>query len=196
MRKGTLRVVAGSAGGLRLESPRGTSTRPTTERVREAVFASLGSATSGAAVLDLFAGSGAMAVEAMSRGARCAVLVERDRRAAEVCRRNISHTGFGAAARVVEADVGRYLGRPLPPEAPFDLVCCDPPYDLGDAELAGILGRLGEGGWLHAGAFVVVERPAGSSLVAPPGWRHRFSRPYGDTLVHLLCTSDDPSDDP
>jgi 16S rRNA (guanine966-N2)-methyltransferase len=154
--------------------------------VREAVFASIGPRVIDASVLDLYAGTGAMAVEALSRGAARAVLVERDRRAAAVCRRNLDTTGFGAVGRVVEADVARFLGRPPPPEAPFGLVCCDPPYDTDDTVVEALLARLATPGWLGPGALVVVERPVGSRLSAPATWEHRSARAYGDTLAHLL----------
>jgi 16S rRNA (guanine966-N2)-methyltransferase len=182
-------VVAGSAGGLRLESPSGATTRPTAERVREAVFASVGSEVLDASVLDLYAGTGAMGIEALSRGAGRAVLVERDRREAAVCRRNLEHTGFAASGRVVEGDVERFLERPPPPESPFSLVCCDPPYDTADAVVDALLERLAAPGWLAAGALVMVERPEGSHLAVPVGWEHRFARTYGDTLAHLLTTT-------
>jgi len=191
---GRLRVVAGSAGGLRLESPAGATTRPTAERVREAVFASIGPALHGVAVLDLYAGTGALAVEALSRGAGRAVLVERDRREAAVARRNLERTGFAAVGRVVEGDVDRFLERPPPPEAPFGLVCCDPPYDTADAVVAGLLVRLADGAWVVPGALVVVERPTGGALAVPAGWEPRFARTYGDTLVHLLAAGPHPPD--
>lgn len=179
-------MVAGSAGGLRLESPAGAATRPTAERVREAVFGSVGADALDASVLDLYAGTGAMAIEALSRGAARAVLVERDRREAQVCRRNLDRTGFAAVGRVVEGDVERFLGRPPPPEAPFAVVCVDAPYETPDAVVDALLERLAGPAWLAPDALVVVERPAGSRLVVPAGWEHRFSRTYGDTLVHLL----------
>ena len=185
---GRLRVVAGSAGGLRLESPAGADTRPTTERVREAVFGSIGAAARGAAVLDLYAGTGALAIEALSRGAARAVLVERDRGEAGVCRRNLDHTGFAASGRVVEGAVERFLERPPPPEAPFGVVCCDPPYDAPDVTIDAVLARLTVPGWCNPGAIVVVERPSGSRCSPPSSWEHRFSRTYGDTLVHLWST--------
>lgn len=187
MARARLRVIAGSAGGLRLEAPPGRATRPTTERVREAVFSSLGRAVVGASVLDLYAGTGAMAIEALSRGAARAVLVERDRLAAAVCRRNIERTGFAGRARVVEGAVERFLADPPPPEAPFHLVCCDPPYDLDDAGITGVLERLAEKGWLVPGATIVVERSAGRDVGAIPAtWQPRLARTYGDTLVVLL----------
>lgn len=185
-RSGRLRVVAGSAGGLRLESPAGASTRPTAERVREAVFSAIGPAVRDAAVLDLYAGTGALAVEALSRGAARAVLVEHDRREAAVARRNLEHTGFTAVARVLATDVARFLTGAPPAEAPFGLVCCDPPYEAADPVVDAVLAHLATPGWLAPGALVVVERPVGSALGAPPAWEPRFARTYGDTLVHLL----------
>ena len=191
---GRLRVVAGTAGGLRLESPAGPATRPTAERVREAVFSSIGPTLHGATVLDLFAGTGAMGIEALSRGAARAVLVEHDRREVEVIRRNLVHTGFAEVGRVAAGPVERFLERPPPAEAPFGLACLDPPYDTPDAEVDGWVGALAGPGWLAPGALVVVERPGGSGLAVPAGWEPRFARTYGDTLVHLLAAGPRPSD--
>ncbi len=151
---GRLRVVAGSAGGLVLESPAGAETRPTTERVREAVFASIGATARGVSVLDLYSGTGALAIEALSRGAARAVLVELDRGEAGVSRRNLEHTGFAASGRVVEGDVERFLDRPPPPEAPFGVVCCDAPYETPDATASGAH---------HPGT---ARRPSRASIVA------------------------------
>jgi 16S rRNA (guanine966-N2)-methyltransferase len=183
-----LRVVAGTAGGRRLESPAGAHTRPTTERVREALFSAVGERVVDGAVLDLYAGTGAMAIEALSRGATRALLVEHDRLEAAVCRRNLEHTGFAGHASVVEAKVDTLLAREPPPEAPFALVCCDPPYDVPDEQVERVLVLLDVHGWLEAEALVAVERPVGGDLEAPSGWRHRFTRTYGDTLVHLFAT--------
>ncbi|MFM8305227.1 MAG: RsmD family RNA methyltransferase [Actinomycetota bacterium] len=180
--------MAGAAGGLRLESPAGATTRPTAERVREAVFSAIGGAARGASVLDLYAGTGALAIEALSRGASRALLVERDHREADVCRRNLERTGFADAARVLEDDVDRFLVRPAPPEAPFGVVCCDAPYSVPDAAIDAVLAGLDAPGWCEPSALVAVERPLGSRCLAPPAWEHRFSRSYGDTLVHLWST--------
>jgi 16S rRNA (guanine(966)-N(2))-methyltransferase RsmD len=169
-----------------LESPAGATTRPTAERVREAVFSSLGAAVHGIAVLDLYAGTGAMAIEALSRGAARAVLVERDRREAAVAVRNLAHTGFAEVGRVVVRDVVPVLRGGPPPEAPFGLVCCDPPYDTPDATVDAVLRALDAPGWLADDAHVVVERPVGSRCTPPAGWEPRFTRAYGDTLVSLL----------
>jgi 16S rRNA (guanine966-N2)-methyltransferase len=127
-----MRVVAGEFKGRRLQAPRGTRTRPTADRVREALFSMLGD-VSGARVLDLYAGSGALGIEALSRGAESAVFVERDQQALAALRRNLEAVGVEADVR--RQDVARFLGRT---EGTFDLVFCDPPYD--DASrLAGVL---------------------------------------------------------
>ncbi len=182
----TLRIVAGEQGGRRLVTPEGV--RPTTERVREALFSSLGELVVGASVLDLFAGSGAMAFEALSRGAAGAVLVEVDRHAAEICRTNADALGVGSRARVLERAVLDVVGGPPPAEAPFDLVCCDPPYDVPGDEVAEVVRALGAAGWLTPDARVVVERPAGDAgaVTWPPGWSVRWERRYGDTLVTVV----------
>jgi 16S rRNA (guanine966-N2)-methyltransferase len=127
-----VRVVAGKFKGRRLQAPRGTRTRPTADRVREALFSMLGD-VSGARVLDLYAGSGALGIEALSRGAESAVFVERDQHALASLRRNLE--AVGAEADVRRQDVSRFLARP---EGTFDLVFCDPPYD-GASRLAGVL---------------------------------------------------------
>lgn len=177
-----MRVVAGSAGGRRLAVPDGRGTRPTSERVREAVFSALVAARGGLAgdaVLDLFAGSGALGLEALSRGAGSAVLVESDRRAAAVARANAA--ALGLPARVVAGTVARHLAGP---PAPVDVVFADPPYELADAALAGVLAALA-GGWLRDGADVVVERSSRSPAPAwPAGLEPGRVRTYGDTAVH------------
>jgi len=185
--RGRLRVVAGSAGGRRLESLPGEATRPTTERVREAVFSALGGDIVGGSVLDLYAGTGALAIEALSRGATRAVLVDADRAAAALCRRNLAATQFDGAGRVVEATVVAFLTLPPPAEAPFTLVTCDPPYATADAEIGAALTALTAPGWLAPDATAVVERGVRTPIEpVPSGWRLRFGRAYGDTLVTLL----------
>jgi 16S rRNA (guanine966-N2)-methyltransferase len=139
-------------------------------------------------VLDLFAGSGALAIEALSRGADHAVLVDRDRDAEAACERNIIATGFARRARVERTPVEVFL-RHRPHDAPFDLVLCDPPYDLSDAELVTVLDGLRAPRWLTDGARVVVERPA-PSWTPPPGWSTSWQRKYGDTLVTIVHVSD------
>lgn len=163
--------------------PRGDRTRPTSERVREATFSALQSRGRlvGARVLDLFAGCGALGLEAASRGAVSAILVDSSRSAAHAARRNVSALGL-PGVDVVQAPVERYLGTAVP--APVDLVLADPPYELPEPELARVLDLLATAGWLAPGAAVVVERSARSP---EPGWPKGLvrtaSRRYGDTMV-------------
>jgi len=178
-------VIAGQVGGRRLVAP--PDVRPTTERVREAIFSALGGHVVDAAVLDLYAGSGAMALEALSRGATRAVLVDDDQAAVEACAANLAATGLAARARVQRSTVAAVLARAAPPEAPFDLVLVDPPYEAAPVEVPVVLEGLAGPGWLDADARVVLETPAGRS--PDPGARFavRSSRRYGDTLVTTLA---------
>lgn len=176
-----MRVIAGAAGGRRLEAPKGPGTRPTSDRVREALFSALAPWLAGARVLDLYAGSGALGIEALSRGAASAVLVERDRRAAAVISRNLERSRLeGGVVRVV--DVARYCRDPA--DGPFDLVLADPPYDTPSDEVAGHIAALVGAGALAPGATLIVERRAGDPGVeAPPGVTWARERAYGDTVL-------------
>jgi len=180
-----LRVVAGEAGGRRLVAPPGV--RPTAERVREAMFSALGGHVVDAATLDLYAGSGALAIEALSRGAARALLVEQDRAALEAIRANLAGTGLTDRARVHAGAVAALLAGPPSPEAPFDLVLVDPPYDAAPSELPAVLDGLRRPGWLAADARVLLETPTrGAAPEAGAGFEVRASRRYGDTLVTTL----------
>jgi 16S rRNA (guanine966-N2)-methyltransferase len=172
------RIVAGSAGGRRLKVPP-KGTRPTAERVREALFNVLEVAgeLDGARVLDLYAGSGALGLEALSRGAAGAVFVENDRRALEVLRGNVKTLGLGGSVRPgpVETVVAE------PAERPFDVVLLDPPYALDAAKLGKVLASLGHGGWLTDGALVIVERAARDGDPEwPPGFEPVRTKRYGE----------------
>ena len=183
-----LRVIAGSARGRRLQTPVGDTVRPTKDMTREAVFSALDArgAIAGAAVLDLYAGSGALAIEALSRGAEQAVLVERDRGAVEAITANLDTLGFRDRARVVHADVMRFLQGVRARGAPFDLVLADPPYDTDDAAVADLVTALLAPGWLAPDALVVVERSARHEIDVPEGLENRWQRTFGDTLVTFL----------
>ena len=187
-----LRVIAGTVRGRRLVAPPGDDIRPTKGIVREAMFSALDArgAIVDAAVLDLYAGTGALGLEALSRGAARAVLVEQDRRALEAIGANVEYTGFGARARVVRSDVAVFLAGPPPPEAPFDLAFADPPYDATTADLQSLVERLAEPGWLAPGAMVSVERPAAAGVALPEGFRSGWERKFGDTLVVFVEPSD------
>jgi 16S rRNA (guanine966-N2)-methyltransferase len=176
-----MRIVAGAAKGRRLEAPKGDDVRPTADRVKEAMFASLQPVVPGARVLDLFAGSGALGLEALSRGAVSVTFVERDRKALEVIRRNIGTVGL-PGTEVVAQPVARALAGDLP-GGPFDLVLADPPYRLPKAELAALLTALLE--HLATTATVMLERPARDGTPPwPAGLRQGDPRRYGDTALH------------
>ena len=176
------RVIAGEAGGRRLAVPAGRDTRPTSDRAREGLFGTISSIAGpldGARVLDLYAGSGAVGLEALSRGARHVLLVEQDARAARVIRENIEAIGLPGA--VLAADrVERVLARG-PDGDRYDVVFADPPYALADAAVGRALALLAEGGWLAPGALVIVERATRSGPVSwPGGFVPDRARRYGE----------------
>jgi 16S rRNA (guanine966-N2)-methyltransferase len=177
-----LRVIAGSAGGRRLVAPKG-SARPTTDRLKEALFASLGARVVDATVLDLYAGSGSLAIEALSRGATRAVLVDQDRGAEQAIHANLRSTGFESAARFHRSSVAAFVAGPVP-EGPFDLVFLDPPYDTSAADVGAVLEALQVAGLVVEQGTVVVERPkSGEPLGLPDTWGVEKERAYGDTLL-------------
>lgn len=160
-------------------------TRPTTDRVRESLFNVLAARVDfeGARVLDLYAGSGALGLEALSRGAASALFVEADRRAAAVISRNIAELGVAGAVVRCGTAAG-VAGTPAP--RPVDLVFADPPYDVPATEVEAVVGQLVSGGWLAAGAVAVIERPtSGPALVWPDGWTVLRERRYGDTRLEM-----------
>lgn len=177
------RVIAGVAGGRRIAVPQGP-TRPTAERVREALFSALEAAMplAGARVLDLYAGSGALGIEALSRGAAAVLLVESDRGAAQVIRRNIDALGI-AGASVVRGKVETVLSEREVDDR-FDIVLADPPYALADTELRRACELLTERGWLADGAVLVVERASGGSPPWPPVIEPVREKRYGDATLY------------
>jgi 16S rRNA (guanine966-N2)-methyltransferase len=182
------RIIAGTAGGRRIAvPPRGT--RPTSDRVREALFSALENdpGLRDAAVLDLCAGSGALGLEALSRGAVHALFVESDRRTAGVLRRNIADLGLsGAVVRVAPA--ATVLAGPA--DRAYDVVLVDPPYDVPSVEVAGWLAAAAAHGWLTAEATVVVERGGREGPFPwPAPLRGVRERRYGDTTLHVARPS-------
>jgi 16S rRNA (guanine966-N2)-methyltransferase len=179
------RIVAGALGGRRLHAPPGPATRPTSDRVREALFSTLEAMTdlAGARVADLYAGSGAVGLEALSRGAEHALLVESDARAARVIRDNIVALRASPAARLVIGRIPQVLAGG-PEGAPYDIVFADPPYSVPDNQVTATLAALVGGRWLSADAVVVVER---SSRTGPVTWVEGLtgerSRRYGETTL-------------
>jgi 16S rRNA (guanine966-N2)-methyltransferase len=184
------RIVGGAAGGRRLVVPAGRETRPTSDRAREALFSALEAMRghlAGARVLDLYAGSGAVGLEALSRGAAAAVLVESDAKAFRVLRDNVAALGLPGATVVARA-VSAALAEPA--VAPFDVVFADPPYALPAPELAALLGGAAQRGWIADGAVVVVERATRDPVWAwPAGFEADRDRRYGEaTLWYARAT--------
>jgi 16S rRNA (guanine966-N2)-methyltransferase len=176
-------VIAGTARGRRLEVA--GETRPTSDRAKEALFSMLGS-VEGTRVLDCFAGSGALAIEALSRGAASAVLVERAGAAVAAIRSNLDRVELADRADVRRADIRALLRRP---DGTADLVFVDPPYSWEEEKVAALLDQLAESSWCAPGARVVLERPRRRPPVAlPGGWESSRRRTYGDTLVAVIHT--------
>jgi 16S rRNA (guanine966-N2)-methyltransferase len=191
-----MRIVAGVARGRRLVAPPGDAVRPTADRVREALFASLAPLLPGASVLDAFAGSGALGLEARSRGADSATFIERERRALDTLRRNIAAVGLDGTT-VIAADAVRTLRDAAQAGvlagSPFDLVLLDPPYALQEDVLATLLADLVP--LLAEGATVVIERSAGAP---EPRWPTSLlattPRRYGSTRLYRATLAEDGAD--
>ncbi len=180
------RVIAGEAGGRRLAVPDGRNTRPTSDRAREGLFATVVSLTGsldGARVLDLYAGSGAVGLEALSRGAEHVLLVESGARAARVIRDNIAAIGLPGAELATDR-VERVLAKG-PDNGPYHVVFADPPYALAGDEVSAMLQMVSDHGWLAPEALVIVERATRSGPVSWPACSARPGAPLrgGDLLV-------------
>lgn len=184
-----MRIVAGTARGRRIEAPDGDAVRPTGDRVREAMFNSLNSlgAVARASVLDLFAGSGALGMEALSRGAAHATFVERDPRVIGVLRANLERLGFAEPAELVPGDALEYLRRRDRAAGGFDLILCDPPYGFDDWH------RLLELCVPHRSGSATVVIESDRPIDLPAGWRTRRSRRYGATVLAFAVACDDGS---
>lgn len=204
------RIIAGRARGHRVAAPSDNATRPTSDRVREALFSAMVSwagrtgeapdqALAGFSFLDLYAGSAAIALEAASRGAAPVTAVEQNRRTADLARGNVRATGL--EVRVECADVARFLAVTTP--RPFDIIWADPPYDLPEDKLDAVLAAAYAGGWLAEDGLFVVERDRRS---ADPTWPTPYAdtpgqaqwdtwqRRYGETVIHyaeLIPTAED-----
>ncbi|SFC42222.1 16S rRNA (guanine966-N2)-methyltransferase [Nocardioides terrae] len=195
------RIIGGTAGGRRIATPKGDATRPTSDRVREALFSALESwagSLHGLRVLDLYAGSGAIGLEAWSRGAAAVTLVESDRRTAALISANVRDLGC-PVADVVAGSVATVLaGRPRPSygsDDPFDVVFSDPPYPLDDRALAHDLALLVDNDWLTEGALVVVERAKRSPEPTwPDGLTLLREKKYGETRLWYAEKTDASAD--
>jgi 16S rRNA (guanine966-N2)-methyltransferase len=179
------RIIAGSARGRRLAVPDGRSTRPTSDRTREGLFSALDAALNGFGglrVLDLYAGSGAVGLEALSRGAAAALLVDSDRAAVRVMHANLDTLGLPGARIAIER-VEHLAATPCT-EEPYDLVYLDPPYPMPAEDLAGVLVALADNGWIAPGAMIAVERASrGPEWQWPAGFDALRSRAYGEGTV-------------
>ncbi|MBI5261177.1 MAG: 16S rRNA (guanine(966)-N(2))-methyltransferase RsmD [Bradyrhizobium sp.] len=184
-----MRIVGGRLKGRTLASPSSRDIRPTADRLRESVFNILMHAyddpIQGARVVDLFAGTGALGIEAISRGAAFALFVDNGTEARALLRNNIESLGLGGVTKVFRRDASN-LG-PAHPVEPFSLVFLDPPYSMGLAEKA--LASLRDGGWLTPGALVVVEEAKAAQFKAPEGFKEVERRAYDDTEFVFLRSS-------
>src|SRR5829696_2305829 len=178
-----MRIVGGRLRGRALTGAKTDAIRPTADRLRESLFNILihgyGDPVSGARVLDLFAGTGAMGLEALSHGAAFALFVDESATARGLIRENVEALGVGGQSRLFRRDATR-LG-PAAPNAPFSLVFCDPPYDKGLAEKA--LASCAAGGWLTNDALVVIEEAGGATLKLPEGFALIETRDYGEAQL-------------
>lgn len=175
------RIIAGTLGGRLLKTPPGDGTRPTSDRVREAMFSSLQSELGGfdgVRVLDLFAGSGALGLEALSRGAESADFVESDTRVAGVIKRNIADLGLSHAT-VLRTTVDRFVR--VPPPEPYDLVFLDPPYALDTDEVSALVAALAVPAWRTPDSVLVVERSSRDPFTWPQGVCGIRDKAYGET---------------
>lgn len=178
------RIIAGRARSRRIQVPAGGRTRPTSDRAREGLFSTLESLLGGLEdirFLDLYAGSGAVGLEALSRGAGHALLVESDERVARTLSANVEALGF-AAARVAVVRVEKLVSS-APPEEPYDVVFADPPYAVSDDELRAVLDRARAHGWLAPSAVTAVERSSRSPWEWPLGITPDRFRAYGEATL-------------
>lgn len=171
-----MRVIAGRFKGRKLVAPDTRDTRPVTDRVKEALFSSLGSEVQGARVLDLYAGSGSFGIEAASRGAAAVTFVESGTKALQSLRQNLA--AIGLKAEVAPVAVERYV---VDMGQEFDLAFCDPPWPLPSSEVSEILAQLA--GWVRSGGTVVVSRRVGDTIPQAQGFEISADRRYGDTRI-------------
>lgn len=186
-----MRIISGEFKGRPIHAPHGMNTRPTTDRVRESLFNMLEHGVrrlEGARVLDLFAGSGALGLEALSRGAGYCLFVDEAAMARAAIRRNVEALGLTGRTRIFRRDATKLGQRPANAGGPFDVIFCDPPYGRGLGVRA--LETAARGGWAASGAFAVLEESAKTEVPVPEGWREASRRVYGDTVVAVFEMAD------
>ena len=188
-----MRIVAGDWRGRRIAAPAGTSTRPTSDRVREALFASLtsslGAGLGGVRALDAFAGSGALGLEALSRGASSAVFVESERGARAALEANIAALGAADRGRVIAGDAFALAARHGIPGGPFGLILLDPPYRIDEARVRKLLEDLVASGSVEEGATVVWEHGRDVLVSWPQGFDVRTAKRYGSTALDIAVVT-------
>ncbi|WP_324667622.1 16S rRNA (guanine(966)-N(2))-methyltransferase RsmD [Geochorda subterranea] len=187
-----VRVIAGIAKGRTLVAPKGRQVRPTTDRVRQSMMDILAGWTAERDWLDLFAGSGSVGIEALSRGARRVVFVEQDRRALEALLANLRRTGLEAGAEVRHQPVERALVDLADGGGRFDVIFADPPYEQGLVEAT--VRRVVASGIVREGGLLVVQHSAREQPLPPAGWRIRRQVPFGETQVTILTAADEEGD--
>jgi 16S rRNA (guanine966-N2)-methyltransferase len=181
-----MRIVAGTHRGRKIAAPQGTSTRPTSDRVREAIFsrvAALRGDLANTSVLDAFAGSGALGLEALSRGATRATFVERERPALEVLRSNVERLGVEGSCTVLPGDVYVHAASGTIAGAPFSLLFLDPPYRIDESEVRGLVDDLHGSGSLAPGALIVWEHASDSAPELGESFEDIGRKTYGSTHV-------------
>ena len=182
-----MRVITGTARGMTLKAPKGMDTRPTMDQVKEGIFSAIQFEVEGRRALDLFAGSGQLGIEALSRGAREAVFVDARRDACQVVRENLAKTRLAERAQVVQMDYLSYLGAG---RGRFDLVFLDPPYRM-EAAYGDALTRLRAAGRLAPGALAILERAEARAISLPEGFSLRDARRYGETCVEFVVEGEE-----
>ncbi len=179
-----MRIIAGQKRGLRIDAPKGQDTRPTLDRVREAIFGMIQFDIEGKSVLDMFAGSGAMGLEALSRGAASAAFCDKSGRSAAVVRQNIARLGYEPLSRVYECDCREAVLRAVGEGKRFDIVFLDPPYEYGLTELA--ITSLLEHGALNPGYMLICEYARTKPPSFPCGTAVKSTKTYGDVGVSII----------
>jgi 16S rRNA (guanine966-N2)-methyltransferase len=186
-----MRIIGGRFRGAALAAPKSAAIRPTSDRLRETLFNILAHGhddpVSEARVIDLFSGTGALGLEALSRGARFALFVDDSAEARGLIRGNVEKLGLTGATKIWRRDATRLGPARASGIEPFDLAFLDPPYGKGLGDLA--LAALADGGWLRPGALAVLEEAAAAEVAAPPGLAPLDARAYGDTRLHVFRVS-------
>lgn len=182
-----MRVVAGSAKGIRLKSPT-SGTRPMMDRMKESVFSALGP-FDGALILDLYAGSGSLGIEALSRGGKRATFIENAREAILKLEQNLEATGFAPVSNVVWADVKSTIGRG--PDERVDVVFVDPPYNMPVASVRADLETVVTEGFLSDEGRIIVHRPGKENVIEPLGLKMMWDREYGQSRIMVFCHEED-----